>query len=166
MALCRNVFPRPLAVGTAVALALAMLVAPGCSNDTDGHAHASGEAHGHAALHAPAGDFPVPDGHTPWAPDAPLVEGMSRVRTAVAALDDQADEATVAASAAEVDAAVDYMFANCSLPTEPDVALHAILARLMAATQALRADPGDLAAVADMRAAIANYEVLFADPAR
>ena len=78
--------------------------------------------------------FTVPENHVPWTPDAPLMEGMSRVRTAIAGLqaEPQPDAATVAARAADIDAAVDYMFKNCKLPTEPDIALHAILARLMA----------------------------------
>ena len=109
----------------------------------------------------------MPDNHVPWQPDAPLVEGMTRVRTAIAGLEaagPQPDDATVLARAADVDDAVEYMFENCSLPTEPDVALHAVLARLMAGSQALNADPADAAPVHDMHAAVANYEALFDDP--
>ncbi len=68
---------------------------------------------------------------------------MSRVRAAIGGLEQASDEAMVLAGAAEVDAAVEYMFENCSLPVEPDVALHAVLARLMASTQAVQADPCD-----------------------
>ena len=56
------------------------------------------------------------------------------------------------------------MFDNCKLPTEPDVALHAILARLMAGSQALHANPADTAPVHDMDGAVQNYERLFNDP--
>ena len=83
---------------------------------------------------------------------------------AVASLAGEPDAATVQSQAAEVDAAIDYMFENCSLPTEPDVALHAVLARLMAGSQALQADPSDIAPVHDMHGAVANYEALFNDP--
>lgn len=173
----------------ALALTLALgAMASGCAQDTqpapavdaataahdarpeaDAHADTDDAGHGHAAGEALGVDFPVPDNHVRWEPDAPLIEGMSRVRTALAGLEhaDAAqgpDEATVAARAADVDAAIEYMFANCSLDTDPDIALHAILARLMAGTQALHADPADTAPVVDMEATIDNYEQLFNDP--
>src|SRR3546814_1385201 len=119
-----------------------------------------------AVAAAGGADFPVPANHVQWTPDAPLMEGMSRVRTALGGLETEshADDATVLARAADIDAAVEYMFANCKLPTEPDIALHAILARLMAGTQALKANPSDGSPVADMPAAVHNYEALFDDP--
>src|SRR3546814_16136004 len=55
------------------------------------------------------------------------------------------------------------MFANCQLPPEPDVALHAVLARLMAKTSALKADPSDGSPVADLHEPVHNYERLFND---
>ena len=130
--------------------------------------HAADDPHAHDdphVQHAQLGmDVPVTEGHAPWTPDAPLIEGMSRVRAAIAGLGADPEPATVAARATDVDAAIEYMFANCKLDTEPDVALHAILARLMAGSQALHANPTDAAPVADMRAAVGNYESLFDDP--
>jgi len=120
--------------------------------------------HAHDVAHAAGVDFPVPENHVQWEPDAPLIEGMSRVRTAIGSLEQSSDETSVLAGAADVDAAVEYMFENCSLPVEPDIALHAVLARLMAGTQALNADPADTAPVHDMHGAVANYEALFDDP--
>lgn len=168
-----------------LALALALAIgafAAGCDRGTQpagdhapaaAGAEAAGDAHAdaqHAEALANAGgaDFPVPANHVRWAPDAPLVEGMSRVRAALAGLEAEShpDDATVAALATEIDDAIAYMFANCKLPTEPDIALHAILARLMAATEALKANPSDGSPVADMHAAMHNYEQLFNDPAR
>lgn len=163
-------------VPTVLVLALAMAAfAAGCAGDgtvaptttlADVAAHGQVEdAHAHDAGHALAGSgFPVPEGHVRWTPDAPLLEGMSRVRAAIDGLEQAAGAGAVAAQAAEVDAAVDYMFANCRLDPEPDIALHAVLAQLMAASQALQADPADLAPVAGMHAAVANYEALFDDP--
>ena len=172
----------PLVVALALALGLALGLAAGCTQDAqpvaaasaetaveaahaDGHAaDAQDAAHDHAGTEALGVDYPIPGSHEPWAPDAPLVEGMSRVRAAIAALDGHLDAATVTARAADVDAAIEYMFANCSLPTEPDIALHAILARLMAGSSALKDNPADHAAVADMHGAVENYEQLFDDP--
>lgn len=159
----------------ALALALAFGgMASGCAQDSpptadagapaETHADAHDAEHADAASHAAGTDYAVPAGHEPWTPDAPLVDGMSRVRTAIADLRAHPGEANVAARAADIDAAVQYMFANCKLDPEPDIALHAVLARLIAGTQALHANPADTAAVVDMQAAVANYEQLFDDP--
>jgi len=173
--------PNRIPLALALALAVAALAA-GCTqqpsaahtdavaeagavhDDTDAHAD-DHDSHAADIAHAAGADFPVPADHVPWTPDAPLVEGMSRVRTALDGLDAQPDPAKVAALAGDIDGAVDYMFANCKLPTEPDVALHAILARLMAGSEALKANPSDASPVADMRAALHNYAELFDDPA-
>ena len=164
----------PLAL--ALALALVTLVS-GCAQEqqpaadavadaADTHAADTHDAGNADAVRAGGTDFPVPANHVPWTPDAPLVEGMSRVRTALAGLEapSHPDDATVAARAADIDAAVAYMFANCKLDTDPDIALHAVLARLMAGTKALKANPSDGSPVADMHAAMHNYGQLFADP--
>lgn len=176
---------------TSLALALALAVgalASGCTQQpaatdadagaeagathdaADAHAGADAHAdadHAHAIANAGGNDFPVPANHVRWTPDAPLMEGMSRVRTALAGLEAESHptDATIAALAADIDAAVAYMFANCKLPTEPDIALHAILARLMAGSEALKANPSDASPVADMHAALHNYAELFDDPA-
>jgi hypothetical protein len=173
---------KQIPLGLALALAIGAL-GSGCAGDGQTHrVAATGADSAPAAQLDPHGDnphprddpghahgqlgmeVPVPEGHERWAPDAPLVEGMSRVRSAVDGLAADPDPATVVARAADVDAAIEYMFANCQLDTEPDVALHAILARLMAGTQALHADPADKAPVADMQATLGNYQALFDDP--
>ena len=71
-------------------------------------AHADDADHAHLAVATPGIDFEVPEGHEPWAPDAPLIEGMSRVRAAVGALDATTDAASARAHAAEIDAAIEY----------------------------------------------------------
>lgn len=159
----------------ALALAIGSMVS-GCAQDkqptADGGtvaetgADAHDAEHADAVAHAAGADYVVPADHKPWTPDAPLVEGMSRVRSAIADLHAQPDQATVVARAADIDSAIQYMFANCKLDPEPDIALHAVLARLIAGTQALHANPADTAPVVDMHAALANYEQLFDDPNR
>lgn len=144
-------------------------VAAADEHATDVHAddaHAD-EEHAHAVANAGGTDFPVPANHVRWTPDAALIEGMSRVRTALAGLEAEShpDDATITALATEIDDAIAYMFANCKLPTEPDIALHAILARLMADSDALKANPSDGSPVADMHDALHNYAQLFDDPA-
>lgn len=172
----------------ALAVALAPAIAPAHSCDhsaASGHSshsshadHASHAGHaaatghsghsGHAADEGPAATPLVKDDHSRWAPDAPLVEGMAHVRDAVATLAHHElghmGEAHVGALAGDIDTAIASMFANCKLQPEPDVALHGLLARLMAGTQALHANPADAAPVADMRAAVQDYGRLFDDP--
>lgn len=159
-----------------VLLALALAIVPGLAiaqHDHGAHAaqtppaEANSSTHAHHTADAPAAV--VPAGHVRWAPDAPLVDGMGQVRKAVATLAHlemgHLGEANVLTLAGDVDAAIEYMFANCELDPEPDVALHGILARLMAGSQALRAAPADPTPVTVMRAALADYGRLFDDPA-
>src|SRR3546814_12776369 len=91
---------------------------------------------------------------------------MSRVRTALAGLESEShpDDATVAALATDIDSAVEYMFANFQLPPEPDIALHAVLARLMANTRPLQANPSACSPVVDMHDTVHNSAPLFDGP--
>ena len=103
-----------------------------------------------------------------WLADAPLKSGMARVRVASDALahlqHGHLDATQVTALADEITAAVNDMFANCKLDPAPDAALHPLLARLLAASQSLRAKPADAAPVSDIHAVLANYETLFSEP--
>lgn len=145
-------------------LSLALAVAPGMALAQHAHGgHADHAAHaGHEAQAPGTAD------QAPWTPDAALTEGMRRVRGAVETLAHlemgHLGEGQVVTVAGDADAAIEYMFANCELPPEPDIALHGILARLMAATRDLHAKPADPAPVATMRAALAEYARLFDDP--
>ncbi len=100
-----------------------------------------------------------------WHADAPLQAGMARVRTASDALEHlqhgHLDARQVRALADEITAAVNDMFANCKLDPAPDAALHPLLARLLAASQALRDDPTDAKPLGDVRAVLARYAELF-----
>ena len=144
------------------ALLLLLLPALACAAPPDA-ATASHDHHGHAAV--VAADAP-PGG---WATDAPLREGMARVKAALADLahhemghmpDGMARE-----RASDVRDAVTFMFSHCRLDAQPDAALHRILVPLLAAAERLQADPSDIAAVAAMRAAVAPYGREFDDAA-
>ncbi len=103
-----------------------------------------------------------------WTPDAPLSEGMRRAFTAVDQLKHyemgHMSAPMAVDRAGDVEDAVTYMFANCKLSAEPDAALHGILVPLLGAAQALKSDPQNVKAVADMRAALAHYPQYFNDP--
>lgn len=122
------------------------------------------EHHDHA-MHAGA---PVQAPATRWTTDAPLREGMGRVRIALAELRHHEmghmTEGQARERAVTIEDAIRSMFANCRLAPEPDAALHAILVPLLAAAQRLDRDPADKAAVAAMREAVAPYAQQFDDP--
>lgn len=103
-----------------------------------------------------------------WTPDAPLREGMRRAHAAVDELRHYEMGHMSAPMAVDravaVEEAVTFMFAHCTLAAKPDAALHGILVPLLGATQALKQNPQNLKAVADMREAIAHYADYFNDP--
>ena len=100
--------------------------------------------------------------------DAPLRTGMARVTAALVELHSyEAGQMSADAAlerVATIEAAARYMFANCKLPAAPDAALHGMLVPLLAGAAALKQDPQDLAAVAAMRHAVADYPRYFDDP--
>jgi hypothetical protein len=163
----------------ALSLALALVLVPGAAGAgarQDHHAAHAGDAtpatqRDRAADNAaPGPEAAVPANHVKWTPDAPLVKGMGDVRRAMAQLEHLSmghlGAGDVRTLATDIDVAIEYMFANCRLDPEPDVALHGVLARLMAGTQALRLDPADASPLAGMREAMEDYGRLFDDPAR
>jgi|CXWL01.1.fsa_nt_gi hypothetical protein len=122
---------------------------------------AQATAHAH---HEPANVEATAIGHR-WHADAPLREGMARIRKAHQALTalerGQLASDQVVTQADEILAAVNFMFANCRLAPEPDAALHPLLAQLLGASQALQKQPSDPAPVAEVETALARYAQLF-----
>lgn len=145
----------PLAAALVCGLAaVAMQAAP---------AHAREDHAAHAAANAPVA---VPA--TRWAVDAPLREGMGRVHTALDELRHyEMGHMPVGMALDRVTAIEDattYMFAHCKLAPEADGVLHGMLVPLLAAAQRLKKNPQDMAAVAAMRSAVADYPRYFNDP--
>jgi hypothetical protein len=117
---------------------------------------------------------PVPDAQVtapaePYASDAPLRKGMGEIRTAVAAFDHyehgHMNEDQAMATVAIIERAIGDIIVNCKLEPEADHALHGVLAKLGKGIAGLKADPNDMTALAPMREAVADYSVLFDDPA-
>lgn len=102
-----------------------------------------------------------------WQADEPLARGMQRVRAATHSLSQGAhgplEVAQVRAVAAELDAAVQEMFALCRLAPEPDAALHPLLARVLQARARLAKGVFDAQALADLEVVLARYPLLFED---
>lgn len=103
-----------------------------------------------------------------WKTDAPLREGMGRIRVAVDALQHGEHgymgprQVSLLASGIERD--VGFIVAHCKLDPSADAALHPILGALMRAAQALKANPTDTAAIPSMRSALHDYARQFDDP--
>src|SRR3990167_6319412 len=67
--------------------------------------------------------------------------------------------------AGNVEKDVNFLIANCRLDPDADAALHGIIAKLLKGAHALKSNPADLAAIAPMREAMAEYAASFDDPA-
>ena len=147
---------------TVVALACGfglIVAAPAASQ----HAH---EHHPVPAATSVTSVIPVPVQR--FVPDASLKTGIRRAYAAVEQMKHHEmghmSESMVVDRATDVENAVTYMFAHCELAADPDAALHGILVPLLGAAQALKADPQNVKAVADMRTALAHYPRYFNDP--
>jgi hypothetical protein len=123
--------------------------------------------HDHAA-HAANDVAPAPVPASPWETDAALRKGMGEVRAALADLRHHEMGHMPASMAAEradgVLKAIDYIFTHCELAPDADAAMHRMLVPLLAAAQRLKKDSSDVAAVAAMRDAVADYPRQFDDP--
>lgn len=128
----------------------------------EAHDHDHDDAH---ARHADADLLQLDDGR-PWAVDAALVEGMQRIRDAVAAAQAVAplDAAAAAALAQSVEDQVAFLIAHCRLEPAADATLHVLIARLLGAAHALRTDPATPDGLPVMLDTLDLYPRYFAHP--
>jgi hypothetical protein len=103
-----------------------------------------------------------------WLTDAPLREGMGRIGRTVATFQHyehgHMNPGQAMALATLVERDILFLVANCKLDPAADAALHAIIARLSLAVQAVKADPGDRGAIPPMHEALRDYGRQFDDP--
>lgn len=102
----------------------------------------------------------------PWATDAPLVEGMQRIRDAVqetAALP-ALDADSAAALARSVRLQVGFLIDNCRLEPDADATLHVFIARMLSAAAALEQDPASAEGLPLLREILREYPRYFAHP--
>lgn len=122
-------------------------------------------AHEH---HAPAAAVVQEHPAQRYATDAPLRQGMEKIRVAFDALGDYEhghmgpEQAT--ALAGQIQEQVAYLIANCKLDPQADAALHGIIAQLSSGAQALKSRPADLTVIPPMREALVDYRNTFDDP--
>ena len=147
-------------------LLIALMLVAGPSGASErAHQPAPHQAHALPAGHPSPGEAAAPA--VRWQADEPLARGMQRVRAVTHSLSHGAhgplEVAQVKAMAAELDAAVQGMFALCRLAPEPDAALHPLLARVLQASARLAKGGFDAQALADLEAVLARYLLLFED---
>ncbi len=137
--------------------------APAEASKSDAHErHAAPRSHD---AHAGNGTAPVLAEGQRWATDEPLRAAMTRIRHAVERIDRQHLQAVDAATIAiAVEQDIAYMIANCRLEPEPDAALHALIGRMMNATEALRKDPMSDAGMPQLTAVLHEYQATFDHP--
>jgi hypothetical protein len=137
----------------ATALARAAAFAPAAAQD---HAH-----------HATNAEAQAPVEGQRHATDTPLRKGMADIRVAVGALGhyERGHMSTEQALSeiATIERSIGYIVANCKLAPQADAALHGIIGALGQGIAALKADPRDMAAIAQLRKALRDYARLFDD---
>lgn len=144
-------------------------IALACSLGLAAELHAAPQHHheDHATAVANTAALPPPPAQR-YATDAPLREGMARVRTALDELRHYEMGHMPADMALErvatIEDATRFMFANCKLAPAADAALHGMLVPLLAGAAELKKDPKDIAAVAAMRNAVADFPRYFDYP--
>lgn len=157
-----------LAAALAVAIAGALSAAPALAQSTahDSHAAHSPAAH---AQHAHDAAPPVaPAAGQRWATDAPLQDGMGRIRQAVTMLEHlemgHVDPKQAPVFADQIQSAVNDMIAHCKLEPDADAALHGLLVKFIAGAEAVRTGPVTLDTLKPMQDALAQYPTQFDDP--
>jgi len=121
--------------------AASMVGVPAYAAPDHAHGHADA-AHAHDHGHADAAHALVLNDGQKWESDAPLRNGMTKIRDAVAAqlpaIGHGAQAAQYEALGREIDAQLAGIFENCELEPAADEVLHAIHAEMMQGNDALQ----------------------------
>ena len=147
-----------------VALSTALALSPVQAATTKAQDATASTEHQHEA-HAATSPTSTPTPGKRWATDAPLREGMGRIRKSVEELGHFASGHLSASQAndlaAGIEKDVNFLIANCKLEPEADAALHLIIAKLLQGAQAIKTDPADAKGMELLHAAVADYERSF-----
>lgn len=120
--------------------------------------------HGHAGH--PAMQLELEHGRT-WQTDAPLREGMSRIRQGVMSASQNGKSPSAAQAGqlvGDIERAVADMVARCRLAPKADANLHILLGRLLSAATKLKANPNAADGLPQMREVLDLYPRYFAHP--
>lgn len=119
------------------------------------------DPHDHGSAQSAAHAISLDQGRK-WATDAPLREGMSAIREALARQHPESGKASGAdyeALAATIEKNVASIVANCKLPPEADRNLHFVVADLVAATDELRGKTAGVAPAEGVHKAVQAVNV-------
>jgi hypothetical protein len=161
---------HPIKSAAPIVIALSLLL--GTSSHAEDALHHPGKAQEHAshqhADHEPA-ELTLDHGQR-WRTDAPLREGMERIRTAVL----EATGHTNAAGGLDaspgkrladtIDDSIAFMVTHCRLAPEADANLHILIGRLAEAAALAREPAESNTALSRMQAAVAAYPQYFEHP--
>ena len=159
-------------IKTAVSIAIALSLTLGASSHAENampHAGATDEHAAHRHGGHQAADLQLDHGQR-WQTDAPLREGMERIRAAVAAAADHAnatgglDASSAEKLAGQIDAGIAFMVTHCRLAPQADANLHILIGQMAEAAALAREPAGSPSALARMRAALDTYPHYFAHP--
>lgn len=161
---------QPLAWGLALASILAL--ASGVALDmVVSTVQAAPSQHHHGAPHDHAGHdaAALPASGEQWPTDAPLREGMTRLKHSVdtALAGDPAQpigEAAAIQLQKDVEAHVSYLIEHCQLPEQADAALHVLLIDLLKGAEALSEAEQRDQGVQRILSGLQRYPELFAAP--
>ena len=124
----------------------------------------------HAHDHAQQGAAQLTLDHgQPWGTDAPLRDGMDRVRAAVVTAEQAAAQGGMTAAQAQtlavaVEDGIAFMVRNCQLEPQADANLHILLGRLSAAAAAVKTNPAAADGLAQMLEVLDIYPRHFSHP--
>lgn len=107
-----------------------------------------------------------------WPTDAPLRQGMARIRVSMARALPGVRNGAFGASdyrtlAADIESSVTYVVENCTLQGDADAVLHGLISELLEGAQTMQGNSTVVSAqkgVAQVSAALAEYGRLFDDP--
>jgi len=160
----------PFRSAAPIAIALSLLV--GASSYAENSLQRPGDAHEHAAHQH--NDHQTPqlelDRGQRWQTDAPLREGMERVRAAAveAARHTNAAGGLDASAGKElahaVDASIAFMVTHCRLAPQADANLHILIGQLAEAAALAKDPPQSHNALPRMRAVLSSYPHYFDHP--
>lgn len=130
-----------------------------------GAARAEAQQHDHG--HSTASQLTLDHGKR-WATDAPLREGMTKIRAVVEPRLERVHAGTIGRAtysqmAGEIEAQLAYIVGNCKLEPEADAVLHVIIGGIGEGIEAMKAE-GGAQSVARVVVALNNYGAYFAHP--
>lgn len=129
--------------------------------------HHHGHHHGHHEDHGATAEKPSPG--TKWQTDAPLRQGMERIKDeflvyAPAYHQGKLKPADAQKMSSQIREQVDFLIKNCKLEPKADASLHGLIAELLQAADALSKQPMSDAGMPRIKKVLTQYPDYFDHP--